>query len=223
MAKSQKKPPKSDPKKVKADNDNNEAAFFEAANRLRGSVESAEYKHLVLDLVFLSKLAAMARLDPKDLIDAQGVAEFRLAKRNTVSAYQRRHAAMPIAGSSLKQVEKIVGFERSTDVAKGDDSIVALKRRKKPTTQNCAQRSSPTSALITGKALRQPGLCSNGLLIFAQIARRPATYSSSSSGRQRVFIATISSQIASAICDCDGCFSGGIKHSAAIALKRTSR
>ncbi len=28
-------------------------ALFEAANKLRGSVESAEYKHLVLGLVFL--------------------------------------------------------------------------------------------------------------------------------------------------------------------------
>ena len=29
------------------------AALFEAANKLRGSVESAEYKHLVLGLIFL--------------------------------------------------------------------------------------------------------------------------------------------------------------------------
>jgi type I restriction enzyme M protein len=31
----------------------NAAALFEAANRLRGSVESAEYKHLVLALLLL--------------------------------------------------------------------------------------------------------------------------------------------------------------------------
>src|SRR5829696_1640412 len=31
----------------------NGAALFEAANKLRGSVESAEYKHLVLGLIFL--------------------------------------------------------------------------------------------------------------------------------------------------------------------------
>src|SRR5438067_6911043 len=31
----------------------NDAALFEAANKLRGSVESAEYKHLVLGLLFL--------------------------------------------------------------------------------------------------------------------------------------------------------------------------
>ncbi len=57
MAKSQNKPSKSDLKKVKTDNGNNEAALFEAADRLRGSVESAEYKHLVLGLVFLKYIS----------------------------------------------------------------------------------------------------------------------------------------------------------------------
>lgn len=57
MAKSQKKAAKSNSKKVKADNGNNEAALFDAANQLRGSVESAEYKHLVLGLVFLKYIS----------------------------------------------------------------------------------------------------------------------------------------------------------------------
>ncbi len=35
------------------DDSPNGAALFEAANKLRGSVESAEYKHLVLGLIFL--------------------------------------------------------------------------------------------------------------------------------------------------------------------------
>ena len=35
----------------------NEAALFEAANKLRGSVESAEYKHLVLGLIFLKYIS----------------------------------------------------------------------------------------------------------------------------------------------------------------------
>src|SRR5438445_6115128 len=35
----------------------NEAALFEAANKLRGSVESAEYKHLVLGLLFLKYIS----------------------------------------------------------------------------------------------------------------------------------------------------------------------
>jgi type I restriction enzyme M protein len=34
----------------------NAAALFEAANMLRGSVESSEYKHLVLGLLFLNSL-----------------------------------------------------------------------------------------------------------------------------------------------------------------------
>jgi type I restriction enzyme M protein len=35
----------------------NGAALFEAANKLRGSVESAEYKHLVLGLLFLKYIS----------------------------------------------------------------------------------------------------------------------------------------------------------------------
>src|SRR2546428_675574 len=35
----------------------NAAALFEAANKLRGSVESAEYKHLVLGLIFLKYIS----------------------------------------------------------------------------------------------------------------------------------------------------------------------
>ncbi|PZS07971.1 MAG: hypothetical protein DLM64_13670 [Solirubrobacterales bacterium] len=35
----------------------NVAALFEAANKLRGSVESAEYKHLVLGLLFLKYIS----------------------------------------------------------------------------------------------------------------------------------------------------------------------
>src|SRR4051794_16013091 len=34
-----------------------EAVLFEAADRLRGSVESAEYKHLVLGLIFLKYIS----------------------------------------------------------------------------------------------------------------------------------------------------------------------
>src|SRR5947209_327406 len=35
----------------------NGAPLFEAANKLRGSVESAEYKHLVLGLIFLKYIS----------------------------------------------------------------------------------------------------------------------------------------------------------------------
>src|SRR5213080_2652659 len=35
----------------------NGQALFEAANKLRGSVESAEYKHLVLGLIFLKYIS----------------------------------------------------------------------------------------------------------------------------------------------------------------------
>lgn len=43
---------------IVASNDGpNAAALFEAANKLRGSVESAEYKHLVLGLIFLKYIS----------------------------------------------------------------------------------------------------------------------------------------------------------------------
>jgi HsdM N-terminal domain len=41
----------------KAGDGPNGAALFEAANKLRGSVESAEYKHLVLGLLFLKYIS----------------------------------------------------------------------------------------------------------------------------------------------------------------------
>jgi type I restriction enzyme M protein len=48
----------------------NAAALFEAANKLRGSVESAEYKHLVLGLIFLKYIS-----DSFDLRRAELLAE----------------------------------------------------------------------------------------------------------------------------------------------------
>jgi type I restriction enzyme M protein len=45
----------------------NGAALFEAANKLRGSVESAEYKHLVLGLLFLKYISDSFRLRREQL------------------------------------------------------------------------------------------------------------------------------------------------------------
>jgi len=42
----------------------NAAALLEAANKLRGSVESAEYKHLVLGLLFLKYISDAFRTAP---------------------------------------------------------------------------------------------------------------------------------------------------------------
>jgi type I restriction enzyme M protein len=39
----------------------NSAALFEAANKLRGGVESAEYKHLALGLIFLKYISTRSR------------------------------------------------------------------------------------------------------------------------------------------------------------------
>src|SRR5437764_224136 len=45
----------------------NAAALFEAANKLRGSVESAEYKHLVLGLLFLKYISDSFELRRSEL------------------------------------------------------------------------------------------------------------------------------------------------------------
>src|SRR3954447_6809061 len=49
------------------DENPNGAALFEAANKLRGSVESAEYKHLVLGLIFLKYISDSFRLRREQL------------------------------------------------------------------------------------------------------------------------------------------------------------
>src|SRR3954447_11916275 len=45
----------------------NGAALFEAANKLRGSVESSEYKHLVLGLIFLKYISDSFKLRREQL------------------------------------------------------------------------------------------------------------------------------------------------------------
>lgn len=45
----------------------NGAALFEAANKLRGSVESAQYKHLVLGLLFLKYISDSSDLRREEL------------------------------------------------------------------------------------------------------------------------------------------------------------
>lgn len=51
------KPPVVLPAMPRGGDSPNGGALFEAANKLRGSVESAEYKHLVLGLIFLKYIS----------------------------------------------------------------------------------------------------------------------------------------------------------------------
>jgi len=96
---------------AKGNSDNpNGAALFEAANKLWGSVESAEYKHLVLGLIFLKyisdafehncpwnpaegRLTPKARLSPKhSRLDCLADRRKRSAARCAVSARSRGYA-----------------------------------------------------------------------------------------------------------------------------------
>lgn len=62
MAKTTKK---SDKKEVRF-----EEALWDAANKLRGSVESSEYKHIVLSLIFLKFISDTFEQRKQALIDA---------------------------------------------------------------------------------------------------------------------------------------------------------
>ena len=56
-------------KKDKTDNGNFEEALWDAANKLRGSVESSEYKHIVLSLIFLKFISDTFEQQRQKLID----------------------------------------------------------------------------------------------------------------------------------------------------------
>jgi type I restriction enzyme M protein len=47
-----------------------EETLWDAANKLRGSVESSEYKHIVLSLIFLKFISDTFEKRKQDLIDA---------------------------------------------------------------------------------------------------------------------------------------------------------
>ena len=62
--------------------------------------------------------------------NAAGTAATVLATLLDLEAVVKRSLALPVSGTSLKTVEKLTGFKRSTDVVGGDDSIAAfLKAR----------------------------------------------------------------------------------------------
>ncbi|MBQ6683913.1 MAG: type I restriction-modification system subunit M N-terminal domain-containing protein, partial [Bacteroidales bacterium] len=52
-----------------------EAALWESANKLRGAVEPAEYKHVVLSLIFLKYAGDRFEQRKQELI-AQGLKEY---------------------------------------------------------------------------------------------------------------------------------------------------
>ena len=51
-----------------------EESLWDAANKLRGSVESSEYKHIVLSLIFLKFISDTFERQRKKLIEIGGFA-----------------------------------------------------------------------------------------------------------------------------------------------------
>jgi len=67
--------PKTHAKPAQKTQSRTEATLWDAANKLRGSVESAEYKHVVLSLIFL-KFASDKFDERRAELEAEGKAKF---------------------------------------------------------------------------------------------------------------------------------------------------
>ena len=124
----------------------NAAALFEAANKLRGSVESAEYKHLVLGLLFLKYISDSFELrrgeleaelcDPTSdeyVDDPEQVAEILEDRDEYVSEnvfWVPEHARW----------EKLLAAASQPDIAKRIDEALALIEQDNPGLRNVLPR-----------------------------------------------------------------------------------
>lgn len=137
----------------------NAAALFEAANKLRGSVESAEYKHLVLGLLFLKYISDSFTLrrgeleaelcDPDSdgyVEDPQQIAEILEDRDEYVS---ENVFWVPEAA----RWEKLLAAASQPDIAKRIDDALALIEHENPGLRNVLPRvyaRAPLSAELMG-------------------------------------------------------------------------
>ena len=80
-----------------------EAALWEAANKLRGAVEPAEYKHVVLSLIFLKY--ASDKFDGDIQLDEESTA-YRWISFDEVMG-------MEMASSQKRRVQDVIAYYRS--------------------------------------------------------------------------------------------------------------
>jgi type I restriction enzyme M protein len=121
------------------DDNPNGAALFEAANKLRGSVESAEYKHLVLGLLFLKYIS-----DSFTQRRQQLAAELSdpVSELYTVSAQEREEVLEDRDEYVAENVfwvpetarwEKLLAAAQQPDIAKRiDDALEAIESENPP-------------------------------------------------------------------------------------------
>jgi type I restriction enzyme M protein len=137
----------------------NGAALFEAANKLRGSVESAEYKHLVLGLLFLKYISDSFELRRVELdaeLSDRGSdsyvedAEERAAIVEDRDEYVSHNAFWVPEGARW---EKLLAGASQPDIAKRIDDALAQIEHENPSLRNVLPRiyaRAPLSAELMG-------------------------------------------------------------------------
>ncbi|HWX44793.1 MAG TPA: class I SAM-dependent DNA methyltransferase, partial [Solirubrobacteraceae bacterium] len=113
----------------------NGAALFEAANKLRGSVESSEYKHLVLGLLFLKYISDAfeqrhAELEG-ELLDPRGEEYIedpgeRAAELENRDAYAEKHVFWVPAQARWPAI--LAGASKPDVAQRLDDALGAIER-----------------------------------------------------------------------------------------------
>ncbi|WP_027006933.1 type I restriction-modification system subunit M [Conexibacter woesei] len=141
----------------------NGAALFEAANKLRGSVESAEYKHLVLGLIFLKYISDTFTLrreqlqaelaDPDSELYTEDVAE-----RKEVLEDRDEYVAENVFWvPEDARWEKLLAAAQQPDIARRIDDALEAIENKNPRLRNVLPRiytRAPLSAELMGSLLQ---------------------------------------------------------------------
>ena len=143
--------------------DPNGAALFEAANKLRGSVESAEYKHLVLGLLFLKYISDSFTLrreqleaelaDPASDLYTQDVAEREEVLEDRDEYVAENAFWVPAAA----RWEKLLAAAQQPDIARRIDDALETIENENPRLRNVLPRiysRAPLSAELMGSLVQ---------------------------------------------------------------------
>lgn len=141
----------------------NGAALFEAANKLRGSVESAEYKHLVLGLIFLKYISDSFDLRREEL-DAElsnpagdDYVENADERREILEDRDEYLAANAFWVSEDARWEQLLAAASQPDIAKRIDDALETIEADNPRLRNVLPRiyaRAPLSAELMGSLLQ---------------------------------------------------------------------
>lgn len=140
----------------------NSAALFEAANKLRGSVESAEYKHLVLGLIFLKYISDAFEQRRQQLEDeltdpgADGHIEDSEARAEILEDRDEYVAENVFWVPEEARWANLLAAASQPDIARRIDEALASIERENPALRNVLPRiyaRAPLSAELMGSLL----------------------------------------------------------------------